>query len=158
MSRSKKDSVAAALGKLESMSVSETASTLTAASGEPILSMKEKAALKKAARVAERETKKKEEAAAAPTGPVDVKKALASGTALPGMNEQQQLNAAARQATGVLITEKRARDIKISGFSLSLHSARLVEDTIVSVGRGRVAVCGAWRHAAAVGLARAAGG
>jgi ATP-binding cassette subfamily F protein 2 len=41
-----------------------------------------------------------------------------------------------RQASGVLISEPRARDIKINAFSLSLHSSILVEDTVLELNHG----------------------
>lgn len=41
-----------------------------------------------------------------------------------------------RTATGILSSEPRARDIKISAFSLSLFSRPLVEDTIIELNRG----------------------
>ncbi len=39
-------------------------------------------------------------------------------------------------ATGLLISEPRARDIKINAFSLSLHGRVLVEDTIIELNQG----------------------
>jgi ATP-binding cassette subfamily F protein 2 len=41
-----------------------------------------------------------------------------------------------RTATGVLISEPRARDIKISPFSLALHGKVLVEDTVIELNKG----------------------
>lgn len=41
-----------------------------------------------------------------------------------------------RIATGTLISEQRARDIKINAFSLSLHGAVLVEDTVIELNHG----------------------
>jgi ABC-type transport system involved in cytochrome bd biosynthesis fused ATPase/permease subunit len=41
-----------------------------------------------------------------------------------------------RTATGILVSEARARDIKISAFSLSLHGRVLVEDTIIELNQG----------------------
>jgi ATP-binding cassette, subfamily F, member 2 len=41
-----------------------------------------------------------------------------------------------RVATGNLISEPRARDIKISAFSLALHGKVLVEDTIIELNQG----------------------
>lgn len=41
-----------------------------------------------------------------------------------------------RVATGLLISEPRARDIKISAFSLALHGQVLVEDTIIELNQG----------------------
>ena len=41
-----------------------------------------------------------------------------------------------RVASGNLISEKRARDIKIDSFSLSLHGAPLVEDTVLELNHG----------------------
>lgn len=42
-----------------------------------------------------------------------------------------------RVTSGTLISEPRARDIKISNFSLALHGINLVEDTIVELNNGR---------------------
>jgi ATP-binding cassette subfamily F protein 2 len=44
--------------------------------------------------------------------------------------------AAARTATGQLTSEKRAKDIKISSFSLSLHGIVLIEDTEIELNWG----------------------
>jgi ATP-binding cassette subfamily F protein 2 len=41
-----------------------------------------------------------------------------------------------RNATGFLISELRARDIKINAFSLALHGAVLVEDTVIELNQG----------------------
>ena len=41
-----------------------------------------------------------------------------------------------RVATGMLISEPRARDIKIAAFSLSLHGHVLVEDTTIELNNG----------------------
>ena len=41
-----------------------------------------------------------------------------------------------RVATGLLISEPRARDIKIASFSLALHGAVLVEDTVIELNKG----------------------
>ena len=41
-----------------------------------------------------------------------------------------------RVATGMLISELRARDIKISAFSLALHGMVLVEDTTIEMNQG----------------------
>ena len=41
-----------------------------------------------------------------------------------------------RVATGLLVSESRARDIKISSFSLALHGRPLVEDTTIELNRG----------------------
>ena len=41
-----------------------------------------------------------------------------------------------RVATGLLISEQRARDIKIASFSLALHGKNLVEDTTIELNRG----------------------
>lgn len=41
-----------------------------------------------------------------------------------------------RVATGILTSEPRARDIKISQFSLSLHGIKLVEDTTIELNYG----------------------
>lgn len=39
-------------------------------------------------------------------------------------------------ATGLLASEPRARDIKISAFSLALHGRNLVEDTVIELNKG----------------------
>lgn len=41
-----------------------------------------------------------------------------------------------RTATGILVSEPRARDIKIQAFSLALHGHVLVEDTIIELNAG----------------------
>lgn len=41
-----------------------------------------------------------------------------------------------RVATGLLTSEPRARDIKISSFSLALHGINLVEDTTIELNQG----------------------
>jgi ATP-binding cassette subfamily F protein 2 len=41
-----------------------------------------------------------------------------------------------RSATGALISELRARDIKINAFSLALQGKVLVEDTIIELNQG----------------------
>eukprot|EP00607_Mallomonas_marina_P007355 CAMPEP_0182420332 /NCGR_PEP_ID=MMETSP1167-20130531/5053_1 /TAXON_ID=2988 /ORGANISM="Mallomonas Sp, Strain CCMP3275" /LENGTH=602 /DNA_ID=CAMNT_0024596157 /DNA_START=58 /DNA_END=1862 /DNA_ORIENTATION=- len=41
-----------------------------------------------------------------------------------------------RSATGILISEARARDVKISAFSLALHGIVLVEDTVIELNNG----------------------
>lgn len=40
-----------------------------------------------------------------------------------------------RVATGILISEERARDIKIHSFSLALHGHVLVEDTMIELNK-----------------------
>ena len=41
-----------------------------------------------------------------------------------------------RVATGTLISEQRARDVKINSFSLALHGKPLVEDTVIELNKG----------------------
>jgi ATP-binding cassette subfamily F protein 2 len=41
-----------------------------------------------------------------------------------------------RSATGILISEQRARDIKMSSFSLALHGIPLIEDTMLELNMG----------------------
>lgn len=43
----------------------------------------------------------------------------------------------ARNASGILASEARARDIKIQSFSLSFHSRILVEDSTIELNIGR---------------------
>lgn len=43
----------------------------------------------------------------------------------------------ARNASGILASEARARDIKIQSFSLSFHSKILVEDSTIEMNYGR---------------------
>jgi ATP-binding cassette, subfamily F, member 2 len=45
-------------------------------------------------------------------------------------------NGGGRVATGLRISEPRARDVKISQFSLALHGMNLVEDTIIELNHG----------------------
>lgn len=47
----------------------------------------------------------------------------------------------ARNASGILASEARARDIKIQSFSLSFHSKILVEDSTIEMNYGRRCVC-----------------
>jgi ATP-binding cassette subfamily F protein 2 len=122
---------------MKAASVADSASTLTNDSGEKVLSMAEKAAAKKAQRRAEAAAKKDAKPAEDEADVVDVAKELAAGRDRPALNDAQKLNAAARMATGVLASEKRARDVKIVGFSLSLHSAILVEDTTIELNWGQ---------------------
>jgi hypothetical protein len=122
---------------MKAASVADSASTLTNDSGDKVLSMAEKAAAKKAQRRAEAAAKKDAKPVEEEGGVVDVAKELAAGTDRPPLNDAQKLNAAARMATGVLASEKRARDVKIVGFSLSLHSAILVEDTTIELNWGQ---------------------
>lgn len=49
----------------------------------------------------------------------------------------EELNAAERVATGVLASEKRSRDVKITSFSLTLHGRNLVEDTTIELNWGQ---------------------
>ena len=44
-------------------------------------------------------------------------------------------------ATGLLISEQRARDIKIASFSLALHGKNLVEDTTIELSLERLIKC-----------------
>ncbi|CAN0311763.1 unnamed protein product, partial [Laminaria digitata] len=43
----------------------------------------------------------------------------------------------ARTASGILVSEARARDVKIQSFSLSFHSKILVEDSSIELNYGR---------------------
>ena len=52
-----------------------------------------------------------------------------------GRNEES--DTPARTASGVLVSEARARDIKIQQFSLSFHSKILVEDSTIELNYGR---------------------
>jgi len=121
---------------IKAQSIADSASTLTNDS-EKTMTMAEKAAAKKAQRRAEAASKKDTKVVEEDAGPVDVAKELAAGNDRVPLNDAQKLNAAARMATGVLASEKRARDIKIVGFSLSLHSAILVEDTTIELNWGQ---------------------
>lgn len=47
----------------------------------------------------------------------------------------------ARNASGILVSEARARDVKIQSFSLSFHSKILVEDSSIEMNYGRRCVC-----------------
>lgn len=61
----------------------------------------------------------------------------ASGDSTPEAETADEMNAAERVATGVLASEKRARDIKITGFSLNLFGRNLVEDTTIELNWGQ---------------------
>ena len=110
----------------------DDSSTITADTGATGLTMKEKAALRKAAKAALKKDEEKVVVAVAHSSSA-AKLSLETGSALPESTASEKLNAAARSATGVLVSEKRARDIKIIGFSLSLHSSVLVEDTTIEM-------------------------
>lgn len=56
--------------------------------------------------------------------------------AAKGSEETKEIDGGGRVATGLLISEARARDIKISAFSLALHGRVLVEDTIIELNQG----------------------
>lgn len=120
---------------MKAQSIADSASTLTL-DGEKT-SMADKAAAKKAQRRADAAAKKETKAVEKEDAPIDVAKALAEGTDRPALSEEQKMNAMARMATGVLASEKRAKDVKIVGFSLSLHSAILVEDTTIELNWGQ---------------------
>lgn len=113
-------------------SVDDT-STVTGDTAGAGLTMKEKAALRKAAKAAAKKEEEKSVVSTAAHSSSAAKLSLETGSALPESTASQKLNAAARSATGVLVSEKRARDIKIIGFSLSLHSSVLVEDTTIEM-------------------------
>jgi len=53
-----------------------------------------------------------------------------------GVNDEVAHDDGGRVATGNLISEERARDIKIQSFSLALHGHPLVEDTMIELNRG----------------------
>ena len=101
-------------------------STVTdvSAATKSTMSKAEEREAKAAARVAKRDAKK---AADAPP-PM---------SAHDDEEAKEALNAAARRATGVLASEKRARDVKIIGFSLHLHANILVEDTTIELNHGQ---------------------
>jgi ATP-binding cassette subfamily F protein 2 len=52
------------------------------------------------------------------------------------LNEHEPVDPGGRVATGLLASEPRARDIKISAFSLALHGIVLVEDTTIELNQG----------------------
>jgi ATP-binding cassette, subfamily F, member 2 len=57
-------------------------------------------------------------------------------TVFNGLSLETKDESDGRVATGHLISEPRARDIKINAFSLSLHGRVLVEDTMIELNRG----------------------
>ena len=71
-----------------------------------------------------------------------VKKEKSKAAAAPveetvfGFGGMQLDNGGGRVATGFLVSEPRARDIKISQFSLALHGMNLVEDTEIELNHG----------------------
>jgi ATP-binding cassette subfamily F protein 2 len=67
------------------------------------------------------------------------KKAAGGGeleTVFSGLNVEVPHDDGGRVATGMLVSEPRARDIKIDAFSLALHGAVLVEDTKIELNNG----------------------
>lgn len=50
--------------------------------------------------------------------------------------EKAEADDGGRVATGMLVSEARARDIKISAFSLALYGKVLVEDTTIELNQG----------------------
>ena len=58
-------------------------------------------------------------------------------TVLTGLLKSAHVADEGRVATGLLISEPRARDIKISAFSLALHGQVLVEDTVIELHHGK---------------------
>ena len=66
-------------------------------------------------------------------GSSDDLEGLVKNLALDGAPEHDD---GGRSATGALISEPRARDIKINAFSLALQGKVLVEDTIIELNQG----------------------
>lgn len=58
------------------------------------------------------------------------------GASLNNLDSKPVVDDGGRVATGILASEFRARDIKISAFSLALHGAVLVEDTTIELNKG----------------------
>ena len=67
--------------------------------------------------------------------------ALAAGVEGITLTEKGSDGPQARNASGILASEARARDIKIQSFSLSFHSKILVEDSTIEMNFGRRYVC-----------------
>lgn len=70
---------------------------------------------------------------------IKLKKSEQQDSSLPSNNSSSNLNFeedSGRVSTGMLISEIRARDIKISQFSLSLFGIPLVEDTDIELNHG----------------------
>jgi len=76
------------------------------------------------------------DASLTPVGPATPAAASAAKAASAHGDAKAKENAAARTSTGILTSEKRARDIKIASFSLSLYSNVLVEDTEIELNWG----------------------
>lgn len=57
-------------------------------------------------------------------------------TVFTGISLEEKPDDGGRVATGMLTSEQRARDIKISAFSLALHGIVLVEDTTIELNQG----------------------
>lgn len=53
-----------------------------------------------------------------------------------GRDGDEEHDEGGRVATGTLISEQRARDVKINCFSLALHGKPLVEDTVIELNQG----------------------
>ena len=85
-----------------------------------------------AARAAKKEAEKAERAAKAAA-----KSGAAGGSAAAAEVDTDRAPPGIRTATGTLVSEKNARDIKIDSFSLSLHGRMLVEDTSLELNYGQ---------------------
>lgn len=84
-----------------------------------------------------KEKKKKEKEASKGDGSVDnLETVFTSAMALGGAEEAVEADGGGRVATGLLVSELRARDIKINSFSLALHGRVLVEDTTIELNQG----------------------
>lgn len=86
-------------------------------------------AARAAARAAERDAKKAAKKSGKTSGNGDESPMTPGGHGVA-------LGSAARTATGQLVSEKRARDIKLNAFSISLHGNILVEDTELEISWG----------------------
>jgi len=78
---------------------------------------------------------KEKKGKAGKAGAVEEVETVFKGMSVNG-NGQVPHDDGGRVATGNLISEARARDIKISAFSLALHGKVLVEDTIIELNQG----------------------
>lgn len=87
-----------------------------------------------------RKAAKAAEAAALAAGVDGISIAAGGGAGSGGGDAEGETPA--RTAAGVLVSEARARDIKIQQFSLSFHSKILVEDSTIELNYGRRLVYG----------------
>lgn len=115
-------------GSSSTLSASEGAASPSVSESGSGSTAEERAAARAAKKQAEKEAR------------LAKKKGVSGDDAAGGGGEDDgtpRKEASQRMATGVLQSEKRARDVKIGGFSLSLYGRVLVEDTTIELNWGQ---------------------